>query len=522
MNNTESLFSKCLNCNMGGETGAECLILFFLCAGLLLWIGLLLWLYRSSLDRLRAWFLKRVKDVTRYFWHCLWSLIFWIRPHARDVQEFARLIVHCRVRRKLYSLPLFGKNDGIDKDIEGIVDRFFCNQDLGKIQEISEDEGNQILNWLNEDCVSRCHRQMYLRVSYRIAEKTGKKGKADRLVSTYKSIYEKNIRPIERSEIKKICSEFREQFRKELDDFWNSRAKAPLFSFSLKEFAMYLPLISVLIIIGAYFHLSAFYGHFNIEMSQFFSLDDYVASSIEEIKYSLFFVGVYLVFWAAVLRGYRSLSISPPMSRPRKFLDCVCRKPENPTRKIQLEYARRERNFRNWVLGIAYSLCIAVLLCMIYKSKIIPLDGLSKSKWVLFIFILLICVWLVRRLGFWLVQTISWNKEHFKNVFAEIVLLSLVMFFSSMHLAAWGKIERIENSPTKVCEKEPEIEDRIYKGSLIGASNRYIFLRNPDKKTITIIPQSEAGQIVISTEKNCSSNGLRFPLRQIRWVQNLF
>ena len=509
MDSTESLVYKCLVCGMKCETGEECTLSFLLCAGLLLWIGTLLWFYRSSLDRLRVWFLKQVRDVTTYLRHRLWSLIFLVRPPEREIQEFARLIAHCRIRSK-FEFPLFGEDEELDKKIENTVDRFFKEKwwEIDASSEYSE----KVLRWLNKDDVSKKDRKMYWRVSRWIAVKTGNIFEVCCVIAfKYRLVYGKkdSLEPIvKRSEIKKTHSEFRKRFRKELDDFWDSRAKAPLFSFSLKEFTLYLPLISVLIIIGAYLHLSFFYAHFNIEVSQFFSLDDYVASSIEEIKYSLFFVGVYFVFWAAVLRGYRSLEISPPTSRPRKLLDWVCGKPQNPTREIQRRYVRREKGFRRGVLGVAYLGCSAFLFYMIFKSGGIPLDGLNVFLFV----ILLVGVWLVRKSVFWLVRAVSWNKKRFENVFAEIVLLSLVMFFSSMYLAACIQIEKVEKSPTKVYEREKGIEDYSYKGSLIGASNRYIFLRNPDQNTTTIIPQSEAGRIVISTadrepEEKCSSNG---------------
>ena len=496
MNNAEFSFFRCLYCNTECVTEADCPVLFLLCAGLLVWIGILVWLYRVQLVNF------------------LWSLVFRVRPHARDVQELTRLIAHCRIRirarkqkkhKESELLPLFGEDKELDEKLEKTVDMFFEKEWRGSSQ--CSEVLPEILNWLKDDDVSKCHRQKYLRVSWRIAEKTGEKDEADLIASTYRSIYKKDIESIERNDIRKARSEFQERFRKELNDFWDSRAKPPLFSFSLKESAVYLPIVSVLIIIGAYFHLLVFYGHFNIEVSQFFSLDDYVASSIEEIWYSLSFVGIYLVFWAAVLRGYRSLEISPPTSQPRKLLDLVRRKSQNLTRKIQLEYVRRERKFRRRVLIIAYIGCVAVISYMIPESKKIPLDGFGGF------FILLIGVLLIRVLVLWFVRTVFWNRKHFKNVFAEIALLSLIMFFSSMYLAACGKIEKIEKSPTKVYERETGIEDYAYKGSLIGANNRYIFLRNPDQNTTTIIPQSEAGRIVISTvdhepEKKCSSNGL--------------
>ena len=462
----------------------EFLIGFFLLLGLFLWLGLL-WFYNLWLDFLPAWFFL---EVTRYPLH---------------VQQSAKLIVHCRVRincklKNKDEIPLFGQDRKLDEELEDIVNNFF-EGNLGGNSGSPEKGLDEVPHFLQKDNESGDARKMYLRVSSLIAKEEGKGGEARRIASKHK------LEPTNRADVGKARSDFRKQFRKELIDFWDSRAKSPFFSFSLKESALYLPILSVLIIVGAYLHLFVFYGHFNIEVSQFFSLDDYVASSIEEIRYSVFFVGVYLVFCAAVLRGYRSLEIPLPESERCKFLDLFRRKPQNLTRKIQLEYVQRERRFRRWVLVIAYFGCIAVLFCMIPESEKTLLNGWSGF------FILLFGVLGIRQLVFWLVWMISWNRKHFRNVFAEIMLLSLVMFFSSMYLAACEKIEEVEKSPTKVYERETGIEDYAYKGYLIGASNRYIFLRNPDQNTTTIIPQSEAGRIVISvadreSEKKCSSN----------------
>ena len=266
-----------------------------------------------------------------------------------------------------------------------------------------------------------------------------------------KSEIEKQIKnltePIKISEIKKAHRYFQRRFKEELEELkasYDSRTK--FFSFSLKDFVQYLPLVSAFIIIGGYVHTSVLYGHFGIQTSQFFSLNDYLDSSIDKIANSFYLVGIFLVYYVAVGIEYQDQATSQMhkllgSSKHLEYRELI--------QKIRLQYRKRERRFNRFVVILYFASFLLVLAIKIGKSELLSLCCFLLYT-VLPYMIFLCAAWFLA--GCLLNGFRHRKPEYFKSDFTDILLLSVFMFFSSMYLDAQIQIAKANQNPSTVSE----------------------------------------------------------------------
>ena len=96
-----------------------------------------------------------MKFLKRFFWS--WFL------NEREVQEYAKLTLHCRIRWHKFpeEIPLFGEDEECDEKLEEIVNDFF---DPRKEEKAYEGQYAEISSWLKKDSSSDNDRKTYLRV----------------------------------------------------------------------------------------------------------------------------------------------------------------------------------------------------------------------------------------------------------------------------------------------------------------------------------------------------------------------
>ena len=225
----------------------------------------------------------------------------------------------------------------------------------------------------------------------------------------------------------------------------------------LQEFTPLLPWLSVSFVIAGYLYTHWLYGSFGIDVSQFFSLNDYLASSIEEIWNSL-----------SILFGY--------------FLTIL-------------------NNFRNYIVRTKYG----------FQKK----DKFGKLSYFIFLFILLISSYIfylynipiyyrfslisVCFLSIPLIKffTIKFSKN---SQFSFFLLLSLLLFFTNLHSSAYERIASIKKGDSGI-DFEIEVGTRKFtheNSTFIGGNTRYIFLYT-QSGSVEIIPIGQTERIGIST-----------------------
>lgn len=398
--------------------------------------------------------------------------------NAERVRSYAKLIAYSRMRHK-FNLPLYGEDRELDGMLERIVDNFF-EHDPGE-KNPSPGKGNdenlfgEILRWLENDTMSSNDRETYLRVSCWVAAKNKDEDQVRAITSEHKRIYGKSLEPLKDAQIERTYLEFRERFRKNRQILRDS--KEYLVRFSLETLTRYaLPFISVIsifIIIGGYLHVFIFYSYLGIPVSNFFSLDDYLASSIKEIAHSIW---ILLVFLSVILWGYPQLQRSAQLKQPLGMRKSI--------RQAKVRIIQFHLSLFIMLAGIVWYLIIDKGL---FSGWMAYLVGLSVVYPVAFIL------------------TFRLARKFFSNTLpAQIVLLSAVIFFLSIGLGTYNRIEEIREQS---CRRDFEIKvgNQSFtkqRYSFVGGSQHYIFLRSNQDGKIKIVHRLKAEEISISPDED--------------------
>lgn len=403
----------------------------------------------------------------RFYWFVLKnrSLIKLIK-YSGDIRAHALLIVSTRIRIH-FKLPFPGKNNAVERKLFKIVNSFFNNSKQVPDSD-SEIDWEEILTWLENDQQAEEARKTYLRVSYWYESlmletmkmgkmKTDEKNKASAVSSTYQSVYGERLEIPNSDDFANIRSEFRKKFKAEKNVFRESGAK--LIDFSLEKLTLFLPWISLLFIFAGYIHTRCIYGYFGIEVDQFFSLNDYLSSSIEEITSALLnMTGIFLT----IIYLYRN----------------------------EWAWELYKRTAIRWyeLLSMSFlGFCFAYL----YKENV-PLESLYGS--IIAAVISCSVVTSSSRVIFYVVS------RYFKNsTKISVILLVLIGFFSGIAFSIYSEIKNIKDG-------RPDLEFEIKAGTgkftqedftFIGGNSRYIFLL-AEGGSIGIIPIESAERVRIS------------------------
>ena len=396
----------------------------------------------------------------------IYDLLYYLRivkaleRRAKYIQALAKGIADSRIRYR-FDFPLPGEEEIRDSMLSNVIDAFFgCDAETRTV--IPEDESTKILQWLESDPSSGEDRKTYLRVSYWLAEKTGEKNRAHVAASAYQSLYSESMKSMDGADIVKTCSKFEKRYRAELKTFRNSKAQR--YDLRLEELTPLLPWFSLFFLLAGYTYTRSVYGYFGVDVSNFFSMSDYLAVSIEEITNCFaIFIGILI----GALLEHRS------------------------------EKTRTEYEIRDTSVGQLLSYCFKYLFCLfilyhMYKGTF-PLEFVKMFG--------PLPVMIVASLPIYFIAA-----RYFKNPrYLSIVLLSLVGFFSGIHLNSKMSIKNIKEGHSGMTF-EIKAESREFTQenfSFIGGNSRYIFLHSKEG-SVEIVPIESAERIKISTAKKLS------------------
>lgn len=395
-----------------------------------------------------------------------WSLLKAVK-HSDDIQEYALLIVSIRIRIH-FKLPFPGKNNAVERKLLKIVNSFFNNSKQVPDSD-SEIDWEEILTWLENDQQAKEARKTYLRVSYWYESlmletmkmgkmKTDGKNKASVVSSTYQSIYGERLEIPNKDDFANIRSDFRKKFKAEDNVFCKSMAK--LIDFSLEKLTPFLYLIPLLFAFTGYIHTRCIYGYLGIEVDQFFSSNDYLSSSREEITSALLnMTGIFL----AIIYLYRN---------------------ERAWELYKRTAIRLYELLSMFFLGFCFT--------YLYKGNV-PLESPYRS----IIVAVISCSVVISssRVTFYVV------RRYFKNsTKISVTLLVLIGFFAGIALNTYSEIKNIKDG-------RPGLEFEIKAGTgeftqedftFIGGNSRYIFLL-AEGGSIEIIPIESAERVRISS-----------------------
>lgn len=391
-----------------------------------------------------------------------------MKRRAYKTQIFIELIAMTRLRYK-FDLPLIGDNESLDQQLIRAVDKFF--EQNGEEKDLSKEE-DAYLKWLHNDPSSQSDREIYFRISYWLKTYPLHTKEAEEISSLYKSIYYKDLEQIDESKISKIYREFRKKCRREYRSLRKSKARR--IDFSLKDIVKFLPLISFMLpamfIAAGYLHISVLYGHFDIDTSQFFSMRDYLAGSIEQIRHALY-----------GLVGFA--------------LGVLCQFINAPT----MAQDERQKYVNSWKRTHIYFSALAYLYLFFVFVPIFPIQISADPPLTISADRLLTTLAIMS--AFWL-PIIFISTRYFKNSYIVYsFLMALTIFFSSLYTSTLAKIDEIESGRPGMTfeirseEKKYTDQDSIF----IGSNSRYVFLYHKEEKNTRIIPLTQIGYISLET-----------------------
>jgi len=249
------------------------------------------------------------------------AYIFAIRWHAKLVRKVKILILGItmlRIRLQ-FAFPLPGDDESLDSDICGVVDLFFGVVPDAKEKNFSETieslkgRNAEIYQWLQNDQVAKKDREMYFRALHLWSTTINDAKRAESIAAAYKSIHQKKLKPIDLSALSKERSVLRKRIRSEERALRESKAQR--IKIPAKQIAFLISAMPVVVSVSCYMHASIFYGHFGIDVSQFFSMKDYLVTSIYSMKQAVFGI---LGCTLGLLHAYRNMNTRTKHERERK------------------------------------------------------------------------------------------------------------------------------------------------------------------------------------------------------------
>ena len=236
-------------------------------------------------------------------------------------------------------------------------------------------------------------------------------------------------------------------------------------SLSSQNFTAVLSMLSGLFLVSGYLYSRAFLGHYGVEVAHYFSLSDYIAASIEGIRYSV----------AATVLGILGAFLG-----------------EHSISRMSYAQAARTTIDRRFIyfLSTAGACGVAIIAYFQDTERFYALTVLS---------ILMLSAWPVR----WLVRHYFKDKDW---TLADFLILAVLLFSLYLFASIRTDIHRIEHGEANdlkqynISFKEP-VTFNPETTVLLAANSRYLFLRDTASGKVYIIPTDQVQNIVVRNEE---------------------
>ena len=325
---------------------------------------------------------------------------------------------------------------------------------------------SKYFDWLCDDAESMLLREFAFRIFHRYPKS---KEDRDEIEQTFQAIFKRDLNPLIMADIWKMRGKTRRRYnylRRHWDDSRGFKV-----SINWKYLASAIPIASALLVGAGYFHTSQVYEHFDIDPSSFFSVSDYLDSSLEQI---------YLVLWALIgatagmINNYRRESLKT---------------------KIETEQETLHGKIVDF-FWYAMSVC-ALLVSYFAWDRVAMLPAIG--------FILVICFLIVIRKP--LSRVIF---RFFKNPQTiQFASIALIIFFGNMYMGAKTEIAKIESEQASQ-EFWITSESRSYShhnSKIIGANSTYMFILDR-KERVEIVPISQIESAIFSRNRIIANNNV--------------
>lgn len=230
--------------------------------------------------------------------------------------------------------------------------------------------------------------------------------------------------------------------------------------FSISAISGGVALASAIIVVAGFLYVRYFYQRMGVDVSLYFSVGDYLAASIEQIRYG--------AFASAISLGTFALGVRAGSLRSRLH--------------IMANASARRRE--GWIIVFVTLIVLCISAYSIYFGK--PEFSLLRMTGFL--------------LSYYAAAYIS--RAFFKNrIAAMAAIIGTLVFFANVAVSAYERSEHLltghndsaYNQAVHFKEESPQVS-----GQLFGANGSYYFVYSRDNKVTYVVPRERVAQIDIT------------------------
>ena len=294
---------------------------------------------------------------------------------------------------------------------------------------------NPYSTWLQQSSACSDLRRKYFSILYWLCPSSEERCSMSKI---FGSLYGTKITEISNSEIWSLYVDITKQWKSSQKMLKESKAQR--IDLRLGDLAMTIPLVSAALAISGYIYVSITYRYFGIDPTWFFSIGDYLGSSLEQMSSALFALVGYV---AGVIHGYRNQFAS-------------------------LGYPENGNTIRKWRSEIMQVSIGSGMLLLVYW------------KWEFFSVVPGIDLFLVLcMLMAFQTPVIFLSTKYFENgMSVGIVTIVLILFFGSVFISAQMRISDVisdkDDTQFEVVRGDKAYSQENYK--IIGSNSRYMFI----------------------------------------------
>ncbi len=385
----------------------------------------------------------------------------WIRREFRRVGEFIltqrcgqiasdiRTSLHLLVRLER-DLPTYGQDQTLDKRLIRVMTYYL---EPREDHEIVDEDDQTCMQWFTDDAASNDMRELFLRAKHRLSSIGSERQRLERI---YLSLYKRELSQLTTAEVKRTRAEL-VKIRRRVIKVW-LRQRSRRLTIDPKFLAASVPVLSFILICAGYFHASIVYNSFGIDPTQYFSLSDYLSTSLQQVEHAI---------WL-------------PISLIATFIFSYVVEPAIPKRYVRVSLGRKLRKL-SWTFLLSSG--VLALFCFFWREW----ADLPIVTWIM---------------GWCMFGIISCVQEFipFRYIANEEVgkflFVSTVLFSGMIVLTSYMRVNVIHN------ESSPQEFTIVHGGqsiteaehSIIGSNSAYVFIWDRES-SVEIIPLSKVVSI---------------------------
>ena len=351
--------------------------------------------------------------------------------------------ISCLLLKNHYNLP--EDDDAADARVHDAVDRFFSWTTVS-----APPDDRSFLRWLDSDPDSRVNRKPYYETQYWLRSDTDD-GPA--IAARYRQLYDQDIEKLTRGDISTYHGHFQKKFRQVLRQY-RRRVVAPI-PLSLKDWAYTVPVFSLLVLLGGYFHTYRVFDHFGVRISDFFTVTDYLATSVHAVGYAAIAAGI-----ASTLAAWDLVRVFTQTDYGRRALDTADR--------------------WLWWTVLVVSLVFLWSADQEIRATVFFASPLALAGTAILILLV--------------------NRRFRPSLGLLLTALSTIMFAALLYVDSNRQVLNIERGSEdqnfRVETRDGKFTSSTY--SIIGSSDKYMFLWQRDAKQVEIVPHNAIRRVSLS------------------------